>query len=316
MADTVESADALLEDFGIEGEVEEDEVVGELEVTSFTADFGAEEDLGAFGVGEPGGVTVALEEGEVFVEDGAGVGEVLLEGRFQGEDFFQGRTDEEDFLFLEFLDELEEPGEAGVGVGFGGEGEVGISGIDGELDGELFDVVGGGGGREGGDMGLSLGEALHVGAGIAEDDSARAVEVEKLVDDELAVFSAAGLGGLDEFRQVVGLGGEAFLQGGELFGVGFFGLLEGLDDGGEWAVVGGFVGEVVEVIIAVGVEKAESGEVAFGAELFGGSGEEEEAVGMLGEGIDELVFGAGFLGGPLEVVCFVDDDEVPAGVDG
>jgi hypothetical protein len=145
LADAVESADALLEDFGIEGEVEEDEVVGELEVTSFTADFGAEEDLGAFGVGEPGGVTVALEEGEVFVEDGAGVGEVLLEGRFQGDDFVQGRTDEEDFLFLEFLDELEEPGEAGVGVGFGGEGEVGISGIDGELDGELFDVVGGGG---------------------------------------------------------------------------------------------------------------------------------------------------------------------------
>jgi hypothetical protein len=106
------------------------------------------------------------------------------------------------------------------------------------------------------------------------------------------------------------------LQGGELFGVGFFGLLEVLDDGGEWAVVGGFVGEVVEVIIAVGVEKAESGEVAFGAELFGGSGEEEEAVGMLGEGIDELVVGAGLLGGPLEVVCFVDDDEVPAGVDG
>lgn len=39
LADAVESTDALLEDFGVEWEVEEDEVVGELEVTSFAADF-------------------------------------------------------------------------------------------------------------------------------------------------------------------------------------------------------------------------------------------------------------------------------------
>ena len=39
LADAVESADALFEDFGIAGESEQDEVSGELEVAAFRADF-------------------------------------------------------------------------------------------------------------------------------------------------------------------------------------------------------------------------------------------------------------------------------------
>jgi hypothetical protein len=69
LADTVEAADALLEETGIEREIEEDEVVGELEVAALAADLGADEELRAVGLGEPGGLAVALDEGQALVEE-------------------------------------------------------------------------------------------------------------------------------------------------------------------------------------------------------------------------------------------------------
>jgi hypothetical protein len=53
--------------------------------------------------------------------------------------------------------------------------------------------------------------------------------------------------------------------------------------------------------------------VAVGAELLGGGGEEEEAFDFGGELVNDLIFGAGLVGVPLEVVGFVNDEEVPAG---
>ena len=55
LADAVEAADALLEEFDVAGEVEEDEVVGELEVAAFAADFGANEEADALTNEEFGG---------------------------------------------------------------------------------------------------------------------------------------------------------------------------------------------------------------------------------------------------------------------
>ena len=62
LADAVEAADALFQQLRIARQAEEHEVVGELEIPALAADFGADEDARALGIGEPGGVAVALEK--------------------------------------------------------------------------------------------------------------------------------------------------------------------------------------------------------------------------------------------------------------
>ena len=113
LADPVEAADALFEQFGIAGEAEEDEVAGELEVAAFAADFGADEDLSAFWIGEPGGVAVALEQAEVFVEEGGFDADFGEEFFLNGGGGFGGAGDEKDF----FVDgeRPQKAGEPGVG---------------------------------------------------------------------------------------------------------------------------------------------------------------------------------------------------------
>ena len=56
MTDAVEPTDALLEQTRIVGQIEEDEMMGELKVAAFAADLGADQEPGATflsGFGEP-----------------------------------------------------------------------------------------------------------------------------------------------------------------------------------------------------------------------------------------------------------------------
>lgn len=69
LADAVQATDALFKQFDIVREIQEDKMVGELEVSAFTADFRADEQAHSFGVGKGGRMTVALEQGETFVEE-------------------------------------------------------------------------------------------------------------------------------------------------------------------------------------------------------------------------------------------------------
>lgn len=256
LTDAVEAADALFEHFGVGGKMVEDEVLAELEVAAFAANFRGEEEAGSVGFGEPGGLAVALDEGHVFVEEGGVDVDEGLQGLVEVEDVLAGLGDNEDFAFGMFAEEGGEPEGAGVGIA-------------------------GGGGIEGPGMEVALGETGEDGASISEDDAAGAVAVEEILE-----------GGF-----VAGVGDA----------VGFF------DHGGIAAV---FVEVAFEVGVAVGIEEAEAGEVAFGAELLGGGGEEEEPGNGAGDGFDEKVGGAGTFGRPFEMVGFVDDDEIPAGVDG
>ena len=71
-----------------------------------------------------------------------------------------------------------------------------------------------------------------------------------------------------------------------------------------------------EVAVAAGIKQAEAGEVTVGAELLGSGGEQQEAFHFSGELIDDLVFGAGLVGVPVKVVGLIDDEQVPAGIEG
>jgi hypothetical protein len=122
LADAVEAADALLEEFDVVGEVKEDEVVGELEVAAFAADLGADEEADAFGVGEGGGVAVTLQEGEAFVEEFAVDVDLLLDAVADLGCHFGAVADGEDFFgFAEVAKEAGEPDGEGFEWVFGGE---------------------------------------------------------------------------------------------------------------------------------------------------------------------------------------------------
>ena len=174
LADAVEAADALFEEVGVGGEVEEDEVLGELEIAAFAADFGAEEEAGAGFLGEPGGLAVALEEGEAFVEEAALDVEEEAEGFLKGFGLGCGAADEEEFLGTGGAQEFGQPAEAGGlrGVGKG-------RGVD-----------------------LALGEAAEGGALVAKHDAPDAAAVEQLV----ALGGGGGVGAVVEGGDLLGEG--------------------------------------------------------------------------------------------------------------
>src|SRR5688572_6061771 len=60
LPDSIQAADPLFEQFGIQRKIEKDQVVRKLKVPPFAADFRADQDLSALLLSEPGSVAVAL----------------------------------------------------------------------------------------------------------------------------------------------------------------------------------------------------------------------------------------------------------------
>ena len=69
LADTVKTADTLLQQIRVERQVEHHQIAGELEVTAFGADLRTQQHLSAgIFLGEPGGGAVAFDNRHPFVE--------------------------------------------------------------------------------------------------------------------------------------------------------------------------------------------------------------------------------------------------------
>ena len=267
----------MLEEFGVRREVEEDEVVGELEVAALAADLGADEQACSVGLGEVGGVAVALEQGEALVEDGGGDFDGFLEIVHEADRDIGRGADEKDFLFFEALEEIDEPRKA-VGVG-----------------------------RKRGEVGFAFRKAGEGGAGVAEHHAAGAEFVEQAGDDLRAGGFVAG-------EECVVVGTNSALKQRGLRD--FFSGEKGVDGLGDGFVALGLAEEFVEVAVALGVEQAEAGEVSLEAELLRGGGEEEQPGNGSGKGFDEGIFGGGFGRGPAEMVGFIDDEQVPTRLTG
>jgi hypothetical protein len=71
LADAIEAADTLLQQVGIERQIEQDEVMGKLEIASLRTDLGADQQLAAiFPVGKEGRRAVPLQQAHAFVKEG------------------------------------------------------------------------------------------------------------------------------------------------------------------------------------------------------------------------------------------------------
>lgn len=115
LADPVEAADALLEQVRVGRQVEQHQMVGELEVAAFAADFRADQHLGAeLFVGEVGGGAVALKNAHAFVEHRGGDARTQAQGVFQVEGRLGVGTDDQDLELLEHLQGIDQPLDARV----------------------------------------------------------------------------------------------------------------------------------------------------------------------------------------------------------
>ena len=115
LANAVQSPDALLQQIGVQRQVEQHQVATELEVAAFTADLGAHQNLGAaFGAGKIGGGAVAVDQVHVAMEHAAadaGIDpQILLQT--DGRDIL--RADQQNLLAALALQELHQPLHAGV----------------------------------------------------------------------------------------------------------------------------------------------------------------------------------------------------------
>ena len=69
LANPIEPSDALFQEFGVQRQIEQDEVVRELEIASFAADLRTDQQPRPVGLGKPGGVAIPLHQGETLVEE-------------------------------------------------------------------------------------------------------------------------------------------------------------------------------------------------------------------------------------------------------
>ena len=262
LADTVEATDALLEETGVEREIEEDEVVGELKVAALAADLGADEELRAVGFGEPRGLAVALHEREPLVEETDLEADFFLQGGLESDDLALGFADEVDFGRALREEKSDEPVEARVFAEGVAERAVLAGFLGGELardPGELREVLAG---VERDGAKFARRETRHRGAGVAEHDAAGAVLVEEALEERFAGAGFRGGQGVEVLSEARGVAVEDFFQRGAVFGRERLLLDDFFGDAGDGAEALGLGDELPVVVIACGIEEAQAREMA------------------------------------------------------
>ena len=316
LADAVETADALFEQIRVGRQVEQHQMMSELEVAAFGADFRADQHLGAeFFIGEVGRGTVALEDAHAFMEHRSRDAGAHAQGVFQIQRGFGVGADHQHLEFLQHLQGVDQPLDARV------DAPPALLVVDfflrlvadfrvqlGMLTERQFQIFIGARQRVG--VQFALGEALYGSTGVTEQQAAGAVAIQQLAYQTGACFFVAAVNGVQQFA--------TFITEEAANGVARLGaeraLVEQLLHGfGHRAVLAAFGAEGLQVVETGRVEQAQTGEVAVLAELFRSGGEQQHAGDDLGQLLDQRVFGAGLLRVPDQVVGFVDHQQVPAG---
>ena len=186
LSDTVEAADALFEEARVQREIEQDEVVGKLEIATLAANLGADEELRTVGLGEPRGLAVALHQRQAFVKEADLETDFLLQGGLEGDDLALGFADEEDLGRTLREQKGDEPVETRVLAEGVAERAV-LAGFFGlEFAGNAREVREILAGVERGGTEFTFRKAGHRRAGIAKHDAAGAVLVEERLEQRFA----------------------------------------------------------------------------------------------------------------------------------
>src|SRR5580658_6730054 len=109
LADSIQPSDALFEQFGIQRQVKQYQMLRELKIASFTADLGTEQEARSVRLGEPRGVAIPLHQRESFMENTGLDGQVTSQGRIESFGFFNGATDHQDLYWIQFPQQFHQP---------------------------------------------------------------------------------------------------------------------------------------------------------------------------------------------------------------
>ena len=109
LPDAVEPADALLQKLGIFRQIVKNEVVGKLEISTLATDLRADQEPRAILLGKVGGIAIALEQREALVKNGGRDFDRFLKFLHQADRCVGRGANQQDFLFLEALEEIDKP---------------------------------------------------------------------------------------------------------------------------------------------------------------------------------------------------------------
>ena len=105
LTDPVQPADALFQQVGIERQVEQDQVMGKLEVAALAADLRAHQGLGAIDfVGKVGGGPIPLDDGQALVKRGGAYARAQVQVMLQGDGGFGPGADHQCLGGAQFLE--------------------------------------------------------------------------------------------------------------------------------------------------------------------------------------------------------------------
>jgi len=114
LADAIQPPDALLQEPGIQRQIEEHQMVRELKIAALAADLRAQEQLRAVGLGKPRRVAVALHERQAFVKLADLRVDPLLQRGLDRRDFALRFADQQNLRSALLLDEIHQPLDARV----------------------------------------------------------------------------------------------------------------------------------------------------------------------------------------------------------
>src|SRR5262249_53541452 len=110
LSDPVQAADALFEQFRRERKIEQNEMMRELKISAFAADFRADQNASAVFLGKPRGVAIALDEIQSFVKHAHfEIAHTLAESGFNFIDLGFGAANQENLFGSDGFQETDEP---------------------------------------------------------------------------------------------------------------------------------------------------------------------------------------------------------------
>ncbi len=170
--------------------------------------------------------------------------------------------------------------------------------------------------RQRGDVQVTFGKAADMTAAVAKHDPAGAVAIQQLFAQLAAGAVALGLVAFGIQQGVEQRAAVAVVDdGAKTVAVGGIARqpLECLDRFGHGGIAGFFFPEAFEIVIAIGIEQTQPGEVALQAHLLRCRGQQQQTGDMLRQAFDAGIAGAFRLWRPIEMVRFVDDQQIPLG---
>ena len=287
-----------------------------LKVTPLAPNFGADEQLGPVWLGKPRGVAVALHQRKSLVKQPDLHVELVLQRGFERDDFALRFTDQKNFFRAVRLQKIYEPVEPRVLFESVTNTAVSARILRNQLPrdpSEIREIIFHHKGRR---TKFTPRKSRHRGTRIAKHHTARAVLIEQGLQQRLARAGPALAERIEVLVESFWVAVKNFPQRGNIFRFKRLLFDDFFRDSGHGAKAFGFRAKRLEIVVAIGIEQAESRKVPRQPELRRRRCEQEQSSDAARQLLDERILGTHRIRRPSEMMRLIDDHNIPAGRDG